>query len=229
MYATASIRVTPVDQLEPSYAFVNKVNRIFGDDAPGAFGRFDCECHFINGQYKALLQLELEAYGYLADMDNAPANSTDTFGIRAWGAYRLNEVWKLVYATDGNPTNIEADYYLGELGLSVKLDNPLFKTMTVKFNYEVLEGDGTRAFITPLSTAHAFQDWANRFVTTPRDGIEDFYVTAIADGVFGGKFIFSWHKLESDNMDYDYDADRNTTALVRAGGPQTNDVTKVWV
>ena len=116
----------------------------------------------------------------------------------------------------------------------------------------MLEGDSTGAFITPLSTAHAFQAWADRFLTTPRDGIEDFYVTAIAGGVFSGKFIVSWHEQESDNMDYDYgdefeilyarkikkyftlgakaaiyDADRNTTALARADGAQNNEVTKV--
>ena len=71
--------------------------------------------------------------------------------------------------------------------------------------------------------------------------------------MFGGKVLVSYHMLESDNLSYDYgdelnvlfarkfkkyftfgtkaafyNADRNATALARAGGVQNNDVTKVW-
>ena len=70
----------------------------------------------------------------------------------------------------------------------------------LKFDYEVLEGDGRGSFITPLATAHAFQGWADRFLTTPLDGIKDAYFTAIGTGVFGGKVIVSYHMLESDNL-----------------------------
>src|SRR5690606_10465588 len=38
-----------------------------------------------------------------------------------------------------------------------------------------LGGDGERAFATPLATLHAFQGWADKFLTTPAAGVEDRY------------------------------------------------------
>jgi hypothetical protein len=40
----------------------------------------------------------------------------------------------------------------------------------------VLGGNGMRAFQTPTATLHAFQGWADKFLTTPGGGIEDLYV-----------------------------------------------------
>lgn len=261
-YDAATFNLKPTDDFTFKYSFVNKVNRIFGDDAPGPFDVFDCDCHLLNAQYDGFEFVQLETYAYLLDVENARANSTNTFGIRASGTYPLNEQWRLVYAaefadqsdTSGNPTDIDANYYLGEAGLSLSYPTAVFSTLTLKFDYEVLEGDGRGSFITPLATAHAFQGWADRFLTTPADGIEDFYITMVAGGVFGGRFIVSYHMLESDHMNYDYgdelnvlyarkfrkhftvgakaafyNADRNATALARAGGAQNNDVTKAWV
>lgn len=261
-YDAATFKLEPAEDFTFSYAFVNKVNRIFGDDAPGPFDVFDCDCHLLNAGYDGFDYLQLETYAYLLKVENAQANSTHTFGLRASGAYPLNEQWRLVYAAEfaeqsdsgANPTDIDANYYLGEAGLSLHYPTAVFNTLTVKFDYEVLEGDGRGSFITPLATAHAFQGWADRFLTTPADGIEDFYITMVAGGVFGGRFVVSYHMLESDHMNYAYgdelnvlyarkfrehftigakaafySADRNRTALARAGGGQNNDVTKAWV
>lgn len=255
-----SLEVKPAAGVVLNYAYSAQVNRIFGDDAPEPFDDFDCNCHMINAKYLNFAHLKLEAYAYLLDIDNAPAAATDTFGFRAHGAYPLTDSVKVLYAGEfasqdeagPNPANVTADYYLGELGAAFKLPLPLMPGITIKFDYEVLEGNGTTAFQTPLATGHAFQGWADRFLTTPRDGIEDFYITAIAK-LLGGKFLVSYHMLESDQLGYDYgdelnvlyarkfakywtfgakaafyDADRNPTALARAGGLQNNDVTKVW-
>ncbi len=258
-----NLTIKPDDRIKLNYTYVNQVNRIFGDDAPGAFDRFNCDCHMVNAQAVAFPWLNVEVYGYLLDIKNAAVNSTDTIGIRASGSYPLNDKWKFIYAgeyanqddSNGNPRDIDAAYYLGEAGFNIKLDSSLVKTITAKFDYELLEGDGSGAFITPLATGHAFQGWADRFLTTPHDGIEDMYFTVVAGGVFGGKLIFSYHMLESDNLSYDYgneadilytrkvkkyftfgvkaalyDADGNATTLARsgAGAAQNNDVTKVW-
>jgi hypothetical protein len=237
------------------------VNRIFGDDAPTPFDDFNCDCHLINVQYGALAYLKLEAYTYLLEIDNAALNSTNTYGLRASGAYPLTSSVKILYAGEyakqddaaDNPRVVDADYYLAEMGATFKLPMPLMPALTLKFDYEVLSGDGLSSFNTPLATGHAFQGWADRFLTTPLDGIQDIYVTAVAP-LLGGKFVVSYHMLQSDRFDYDYgdeidiqythkfakqwtagakaaiyDADRNTTALARAGGLQNNDVTKVWV
>ncbi len=256
----ATLTFKPSDALLFNYGYSAQVNRIFGDDTPDPFDDFDCDCHFLNAKYTGLAHLKLEGYGYLLDIDNAPANSLDTYGLRAWGAYPLNETFKLLYAGEfamqddasGNPRSVDEDYYLAEAGINAKLPFKAVPALTVKVDYEVLEGNGTVAFQTPLATGHAFQGWADRFLTTPPDGIADLYVTAVAPA-FGGKFVFSYHMLEADRLGYDYgdeinvqytrkfaryftfgtkaaiyDADRNPTALARAGALPNNDVTKVW-
>ena len=98
-----------------------------------------------------------------------------------------------------NPADITVNYYSVELGAThTFIDNPI-ESITVKGSYEVLEGDGpelvsgccggrvARAFQTPLGTNHAFQGWADRFLITPADGIEDLFVT-LQMKVWGANF-----------------------------------------
>ncbi|MEM7469490.1 MAG: alginate export family protein, partial [Pseudomonadota bacterium] len=252
----------PIEGARVTGAYINKVQRIFGDDAPGAAGEFECDCYVFNAQYGGFKYVKLEAYSYLLDIENSTANALDTYGARANGAIPLSETFKFIYAGEfatqsdasSNAIDVDVDYYLAEVGLGIKVGQPFLGNLVLKFDYELLEGDGTFGFRTPLATAHAFQGWADRFLTTPADGIEDIYITAIASGVFGGKFIFSYHMLDSDNLSYEYgdeinvlyarkfnkhftvgtkaaiySADKNATSLARAGGVQNNDVTKVWV
>lgn len=47
---------------------------------------------------------------------------------------------------------------------------------TIGVGYEELGGDGSHAFQTPLATLHAFNGWADVFLTTPNDGLQDMYV-----------------------------------------------------
>lgn len=256
-----TVAATPVEGLKLHYGWVNQVNRIFGDDAPEPFDRFECDCNYLNAQYQVTPALKLEAYGYLLDIENASANSTDTLGLRANGAVPLAEGFKLLYAAeyaaqedaDGNPLPVDHDYWLGELGLGAKLPFAWLPALTLKANYEVLEGDGTTAFQTPIATLHAYQGWADRFLVTPRDGITDAYLTAIAP-LAGGNLVLSYHVYESDHLDYEYgeefdlqyeyklaghwtlgakaafyEADRNALALARAGGDQNHDVDKYWL
>ena len=255
-----TLNFKPQKDINLRYSYSFNVHRIFGDEPPEPFDEFDCDCHMFNAKYGGLANLKLEAYAYLLDISNSPANAVDTYGIRANGAYPLSEKLKLLYVAEfaaqdeaeHNPANVNVDYYLGELGLAAALPFKLVPKVTLKFDYEVLEGNGTTSFRTPLSTAHAYQGWADRFLTTPADGIEDFYITAIAP-FLGGKFLVSYHMIDSDNASYEYgdelniqytrkfmkyytfgakaafyDADRNPTALARATGLQNNDVTRIW-
>ena len=197
----ASLQLKPIKDLDVNYAYSYQVNRIFGDDAPSPFNRFDCDGHYVNTQYRGITNVTLEAYAYLLDIDNAKANSHDTYGGHLSGAYPFSDTWKLLYAgeyatqsdSNDNPLSIDSDYYLLEGGFNVKIANAFISSLTFRFDYEVLEGSGragTPAFNTPLATGHAFQGWADRFLTTPIDGIEDTYITAVAN-ILGGNFIAS--------------------------------------
>jgi len=49
--------------------------------------------------------------------------------------------------------------------------------VTLTVGYEVLGSDkGVTAFRTPLATGHKWNGWADKFLTTPAAGLEDFYI-----------------------------------------------------
>ena len=203
-----------------NYAYSWNVNRIFGDDAPNPLNDFDSGSHFFNAVYKGIPKVNLEAYAYLLDFDNAAKFSTDTFGLRANGAVPVNETMAAIYTAEyahqtdaaDNPNNISADYFLGELGMKFKFGGPV-KALVLKASYELLEGNGgADRFVTILGTNHAFQGWADRFLVTPGNGIEDIYVTAVVKA-FGAKFIASYHDLSSDKDSYDYGSEIDLLAV----------------
>ncbi len=242
-----------------NYAYSWNVNRIFTEKAvASAKANFDSDSHFLNVKYDGLKYAKLEGYSYLLDFKNAASSSTATYGGRLNGAYPLSENIKLLYVGEyaaqddygHNTANVSEDYYLGEIGVKFTPGNAI-KALVLKFDYEVLTGNGSSAFQTPLATGHAFQGWNDRFLVTPGDGIEDAYVTAVLLA-YGAKFIASYHMIQSDNLGYDYgdeldllltktfrkhytfgakigiyDADTNANNIAR-GGNRAADVVKTW-
>jgi hypothetical protein len=248
-----------------SYAYVWNVNRIFSEKAVNPFDNFESDSHFVNAKYDGFSLGNFEAYAYLLDFDNAAAFSTDTFGIRFSGGYPITDKVKLLFVAEyadqsdsaDNPNDIDADYIHGSGGLNFKINN-IIDSLTLKFSYEQLSGDGgADRFVTILGTNHAFQGWADRFLITPGDGIEDFFMTAIIQ-THGIKFIIDYHDLSSDHDSYnygdelgllavknlkgvfshgerftvglkysDYDADANVLNVARNGNVAA-DVSKFW-
>jgi hypothetical protein len=51
-----------------------------------------------------------------------------------------------------------------------------YRQYYVGIGNEVLEGNGVKGFTTPLATLHKFQGWADKFLVTPPNGIDDRYV-----------------------------------------------------
>ncbi len=194
-----------------SYGYAWNINRIFGEDAPSPLDDFTSDSHYFNGKYTGFKYANIEAYAYLLDFENAAAFSTDTYGIRLNGAFPVNEQIKGIYTAEfatqsdagDNPNSIDADYFLGEIGAKFKLSGP-FESLMMKVSYELQEGNGgADRFVTILGTNHAFQGWADKFLVTPGDGVEDLYFTAVLKA-FGAKFVASYHDLSSDKDGYDY-------------------------
>ena len=196
-----------------SYAYSWNVNRIFTEEAVNRVrANFYSNSHFMNLEYKGFKYGVLEAYGYLLDFDNSPTTSTTTFGARFSGSTAAAAATnaKILYALENarqddyadNPASIDEHYFLGEIGASFAPGHGV-DSLTVKFDYELLSGDGTASFNTPLATLHSYQGWADRFLTTPVNGLQDIYVTGSA--VFMGiNLSLIYHDLSSDNRDYDY-------------------------
>ncbi len=161
-----------------AYVYVKQILRIFGDD--NAAGSFNSNSHVLHAAYGGLDIADIVGYGYFLDVDDDAATlSSGTLGLRAVGKRALDDSFTLLYTgeyahqTDyaDNPNGFGLNYYLLEPGIK-------YDALTVKLAYEVLEGNSTSAFQTPLATLHKFQGWADKFLTTPADGIEDLYVTA---------------------------------------------------
>ncbi len=166
-----------VDGLSLGYTYLNRVNRVFGEDSP--VGRFRGDTHLVNADYTGFGGVTLGAYAYLLDLNEAPALSTETYGARLSLPLELAERTKLAltgeYANqtdyEGNPASVDLDYMLAEAAFS-------HAAFGFTAGYEVLEGDGAVGFSTPLATLHAFNGWADVFLTTPAAGLEDFYLGA---------------------------------------------------
>jgi len=193
-----------------SYAYLDEVHTIFGEDKtdPAALindGDTAMDSHLFNIQYTGLPIGALEGYAYLLDYEDSAddsAFSRATYGLRLAGAQPVNEAFKVVYtaeyATQDDYADGEMDqqdYYLLELGGK-------YKGWLLKLSHEVQEGDGTYSFRTPLGTNHAFQGWADKFLATPVQGLEDTYVTLVGD-VFGAKLVAQYHNFETDEDSLD--------------------------
>lgn len=164
---------------EVFYSYIAQVNRIFGERTVA--GENDADIHLLNGRISLTDDWRLTPYAYHIDNDSAPAFSTATYGARIDGKFAFDTSALNVAAdfasqsdTGNNPANFTAPYF------HLKGDWALKNGWSLGLGFESLGGDqvvGGEAFRTPLATLHAFQGWADQFLTTPDAGIEDFYVS----------------------------------------------------
>lgn len=192
-----------IENLSLLYSYIGNVNRIQGGD--NILGDLDSDIHIANISYKFNNWLKLTGYGYWLDFDESAANSSETYGLRATGWMPINNDWKFTYEAElatqqdhgDNATNYDEEYY--HIAPAIKGYG-----FTLKAGYEFLGGDGTGSFRTPLATGHKFNGWADAFLTTPDEGLEDTYVGAsykISDtnSFFDNmKFSATYHDFDSD-------------------------------
>lgn len=186
-----------VEKLSLTYSYLGRINRVFSDRH--SQGNWDSDSHLFNASYAGSPIGTLTAYAYLLDFDNAATNSCSTFGVSLTGTPSLNETLKLSYRIEyaaqsdygSNSQDYSTDYYLGEIGLVAKQGS-------VAAGYEVLGTDNNVGFKTPLATLHAFNGWADVFLTTPNDGLRDGYLKVGANLPAGLSFLAFYHTFETD-------------------------------
>jgi hypothetical protein len=166
------LEARPFERVAFTYLYLDRVRRIFGDDSPQ--GEWESDSHVLQADV-TLPWGKASLYGLALDFQNAPAQSSQTYGARwshEWeaGAFRPRITLEAAAQSDyrGNTTGFDLGYQHAEFAL--KRDR-----WTVTAGGERLDGDGTRGFATPLATLHAFQGWADVFLTTPPDGVTDLY------------------------------------------------------
>jgi len=191
--------------LDASYASSQRT--VFGVDSPNE--HYDGDLILLNGGVK-LPVVEAKAFAYLLDYDTRPAFSSQTYGVLAKAGLSVPLVGKIdalaSYARQSdygaNAIAYAADYWNAQLGVG------LFG-FTATAGYEELGSDGgIAAFQTPLATLHAFNGWADLFLTTPAAGLRNTYVgigRAIGLPFLPGlKAELTWHEFDSDFGDVDY-------------------------
>jgi Alginate export len=176
---------------------------------------------FANLSYKHKIGT-LTGFAYLVDQHEAAVQgfrlSSQTYGARLLGSTPLSKAAKLTYAASyarqsnyrNNPNVYSADYYAGELGVEAKG----FKLIG---GYEVLgasSGAALTSFQTPLATLHKFNGWADKFLTTPANGLRDAYATLGYVRPKLGKFTAltaqaTYHDYKSDRVSQDYGSELN--------------------
>lgn len=231
-------------------AHLERVKSIFGLQR-------QAKIEILHGAYKFTPNDTLIAYAYFQDdpkLAGAAANVTDlsnrVIGIRADGGHPFGEKFKLLYTAEYAKQNayadgddkIDADYLRMGIG-------PKWGDWFVRIDYEKLaSNNGDYAFQTPLGTNHLFQGWADHFLTTPRQGIKDTFLTA------GGKIgkaalLVEYHRYKSDTGGINFGDELDFSVAypftkqlsgkieyagfqekdILAGAARKPDLTKIWV
>jgi ubiquitin len=228
-YDAARIEWSGIKNVKADLTYSWGINTIWGADGFGARQkRISGDNVFANLSYKAKMW-GLTGFAYHVDQDEAAVqafrNSSKTYGVRGnaslpLGKAKLNLLASYAKQSDlnRNPNNYSADYLFGE----ALLDVSGFK-LTV--GYEVLGASSGLAFTsfqTPLATLHKFNGFADKFLTTPPNGLRDLY--------FGAGYTFTkvkafpglnlnvaWHQYKSDRLNQNYGTEWNAVGGFKIG------------
>lgn len=238
----------PSEAINLRYYWLDRVHRVAGDKAINPLAR-ERRLHAHLGNASWTLPLgTLVGYAYLVEDRDVATASTRTLGLRWTGSRALGKTtlgWTLEHAAQDdhaeNPNVVDADYWFGEAGLG-------WRGVTWKLGWERLGGNGTTAFQTPLATLHAFNGWADKFLVTPLNGLDDRYVLAtgkLGTGRLQDKldWTVAWHDYRADRGGADYGQEWNASlsfplpaglsGLVKVAEYRSQgfarDTTKVWL
>ncbi|HEY4215442.1 MAG TPA: hypothetical protein VGM84_28480 [Steroidobacteraceae bacterium] len=212
-----------VPNLTVDVTFLNKVHRLYGSDSPQ--GTYKGDNYLANVSYKLPFG-KLTGFAYRLDFDpiagltgalDPRRSSTSTYGGRfageePIGSFKLGYV--ATFATQkprgDNPLDFSNDYFLGEL-------NATWKGLKVAAGDEIMRGNGIVGFVTPLATLHAFDGWADKFLTTPPNGIRDTYGSATwtslhTAGLDSLSLTVVYHSFQAEHVSANY-GDEWDTAL----------------
>jgi len=222
------IEWTGVPKLKTDITYAWSDRTIWGIDGLGARQQaISGDNFFANISYATPIGA-LTGFAYLVDQDEAAVSgfqlSSQTYGMRLSGARPLSKRVKLSYVASyarqsdyhRNPNDYQADYWLIDGGLEVD-------SLRIGAGYEVLGADNGVAltsFQTPLATLHKFQGWADKFLTTPPNGIRDLYgsVGYTAKKLLGTDtitFQAAYHRFDSDRLDVHYGNEINLLVSVK--------------
>jgi hypothetical protein len=221
---------TAIPKLKVDVSYVWSVRTIWGIDGNGARQQaVSGDTILANAAYATPVGT-LTGFAYLVDQDEAVVQgfrlSSQTYGARLTGARAIAKGVKLSYQVSyarqsdyhRNPNSYGASYYLIDGALDVQ---------AVRFGagYEVLGADkgiALTSFQTPLATGFKFQGWADKFLTTPPNGVRDLY-GSLGYGLkaLGPAKSLSvqaiYHRFDSDRLSQHYGNELDLLASAKFG------------
>lgn len=248
----AEFTAIPKLKLDATYAWSHRT--IWGIDGKGTRQQaVSGDFVFANAGYASPIGT-VSAFAYLVDEDEAAVfgfrMASQTFGGRLAGNRPVGKAklgYQLSYAHQSdyhnNPNSYGADYYLADASIEAN-------GFKLGGGYEILgadKGAALTSFQTPLATGFKFQGWADKFLTTPADGVRDLYGSAGYSAKKLGPLSAitlqaAYHRFESDRVVRHYGNEidllasaklRRTTVSVRYADYQADklatDTQKFWV
>ena len=204
-------------------AYAIKQRTIFGSDA-GPRTAFDGHFVFAGLSSKAgPIQGKLFAYLLDYDEDFFLANSSQTYGLFLSTVIPVTTTTKLSlrasYARQSdnaeNPFDYAADYWSFEAGTTLA-------GFALAGGWEKLGSDNGRGLQTPMATLHKFNGWADLFLTTPANGLEDGYVSLSrkfdkVKALPGLNATVVFHQFDSDVGNIEYGTEWDASVGFRLG------------
>ncbi|MEM1434422.1 MAG: alginate export family protein [Pseudomonadota bacterium] len=229
-------------------SYVNQINRIFGPEDGTNPADWHGDNLFLNAEYRPTPNHTITAFAYLLDVEaqrtftaaQTVNNSSSSYGIEYQGALSAVEL-RAAVATQvdagASELNYRAPYYLVELGAP-------WAGFGFRAAYEVLGTDNGVGLATPLANGHRYQGWADQFLATPQDGLEDAWISV--DRTLGPVAITArYHsfRAESSSTVFGSEVDlqalwtvnERLTATLKAGlfnaeaADRFTDTTKAWL
>jgi hypothetical protein len=229
-YDAISIQNTSVPGLTLNLAYIDQVNRIFGEDATGVFENAPGEVYLFNASYTGIKGVTLGGYIYDMSFDDGVTTGWDnqTYGVSAKGAVAgLTLYGELAYQDEAGPLNNEEGLYAH---FNVTKN---FGTQALMVGIEHLDA-GVQ---TPLATVHAFNGYADatdaRRINGTHGGLTDTYVSYMVPIFCGIKWtnvahIFGDNAI-SEDLGFGFDSvlakkfDDHFTAIGKLGYFDTSD------
>jgi hypothetical protein len=160
---------------------------------------------FANIAYKFDNIGSLAGYMFLYDANERHQDSSQTFGVRFDGSRKINDSLSLLYTAEyanqssyiQSPVVYHADYYHFIGGANTF-------GITAKGGMEQMDGKGdNQTFDTPLAAIHAFDGWADMFLTTPNAGLRNIY-GSLEGEVAGVKLTGVYRDFSDDTGKHHY-------------------------
>jgi len=209
-YDALTVVNTSLQDTQIILSYVNNVQTILGE-------HFEADVPVFNVKYSGLPFGDLTAYGYFVDVAESGQTDRDTLGLRFNGSTKVSDELSVLYTAEyaqqeidrATASDVDVDYSLVEAGVK-------FAGITAKVSREVQEGHKGASFKTPLGTNHKFNGWADQFLATPADGLQDTYFT-LSTKVSGVKLMAVYHDFEADNSSFDYGSEIDLLAVKKIG------------